>query len=345
MFATDEWFASASNLLKPSPPEWREGVFTDFGKWMDGWESRRKRIPGHDWCIIKLGISGTVHGFDVDTSYFTGNYAPRISIQGTNMTSRAATTSTAADSLHTDMLEKWPGEMGSHADEEEFEAVASLNSEAWETLVPMTPLQPGYADTCHNFMPVVARNPVTHLRLNLFPDGGVARLRVYGSVKPDFSRLGPTDRIDLVSLTNGALPIGWSDTHFGHPVNIVQPSRGLNMGDGWETARRLDRPAILEADALGHLKVPGSEWSVIQLGILGCIELVEVDTMYFRGNSPESFLLEGCVGKISPRPVRNLDANACDELGAWHTVVPRTKVCLPKGFVFVNHLSIAPNHM
>lgn len=68
-------------ICQPSPPEWREGVFTSNGKWMDGWETRRKRIPGHDWCIIKLGIPGLIKGLDIDTAYFTGNFPPKASIQ------------------------------------------------------------------------------------------------------------------------------------------------------------------------------------------------------------------------------------------------------------------------
>merc|ERR1719347_2580485 len=117
IFATDDWFAEAENLLSSEAAVWREG-FTEQGKWMDGWETRRKRIPGHDWCIVKLGLSGTVHGVELDTSFFTGNFTPRASVQGACLSSGPA------------LLPRKEGR-GKAASEEEMKAALELKSHQW----------------------------------------------------------------------------------------------------------------------------------------------------------------------------------------------------------------------
>src|SRR5215208_4252174 len=80
VFTNDDFFAPRANLLKPEAPVFIAGKFTSRGKWMDGWESRRRRVPGHDWCVLRLGVRGSVRGFDVDTSFFTGNYPSHCSV-------------------------------------------------------------------------------------------------------------------------------------------------------------------------------------------------------------------------------------------------------------------------
>merc|ERR1719342_1766367 len=189
LFSTDDWFAPAEMLLSSDAAVWKEG-FTEQGKWMDGWETRRKRIPGHDWCIIKLGLPGTIFGIQLDTSFFTGNFAPRASIQ--------------AARLEKDVeLERTAGERGTAATVEQLEAASNLQSEKWETLVEMTSLGAGYKDTCNSYFTVGGPSglgPFTHVRLNIFPDGGVARCRVFGVASSSPSDLCSTGDVDLVSV-------------------------------------------------------------------------------------------------------------------------------------------------
>ncbi|XP_078255343.1 allantoicase [Rhinoraja longicauda] len=315
LFATDDWFATAENLLKSEAPQWKAHEFTNFGKWMDGWETRRKRIPGHDWCVIQLGVPGVIHGIDVDTSYFTGNYAPRTSIQAACL---------KADAVPGLMLR---GErIGTAASEVEFEAIGKLKSEVWTELVPMTILQPGYVDTCHNYFPVQQQKRWTHIRLNMYPDGGIARLRLYGIGHNDWSAVSQRQTVDLAAMTNGGVCVGFSNAHFGHPNNIIGIGRSEVMSDGWETARRLDRPAVLKADDQGILQVPGCEWAVFKLGHSGVIAHIEIDTSHFKGNFPDSCLIEGCA--ITPEEERKcIDAEwkSCASL-KWKILLPITKL-------------------
>ncbi|RXM31036.1 hypothetical protein EOD39_7321 [Acipenser ruthenus] len=267
---------------------------------MDGWETRRKRIPGHDWCIIQLGVTGVIHGFDVDTSFFTGNYAPSISIQ--------------AACLSQDGIPEFPAQgdrTGTAASEEEFQAIQKLQSDSWVELVSIAALKPGYVDTCHNYFPVSSQQRWTHIRLNLYPGdkriveewscgicngyfslakryryGGIARLKVYGIGERDWTAVSPDEKVDLASLVNGGVCVGFSDAHFGHPRNLIGLGRAINMGDGWETARRLDRPPVLTVDDKGVLQVPGSEWSVFRLGHPGVITQIEIDTNHFKVSLP-----------------------------------------------------------
>ncbi|XP_029284244.1 allantoicase, partial [Cottoperca gobio] len=208
VFATDEWFAPAANLLKREPPEFIASAFTEFGKWMDGWETRRKRITGHDWCILQMGVPGRIHGFDVDTSFFTGNHSPHVSIQ--------------AGCLDRPLTFSLEGERtGMAASESQLAAVAKLGSEAWPELVCVSELKPGYSDCCHNYFKVNSNLRVTHLRLNMHPDGGISRLRAYGVGQRDWSNVSPNQDVDLVALTNGGVCLGYSDAHFGHPRNMI----------------------------------------------------------------------------------------------------------------------------
>ncbi|KAG9347354.1 hypothetical protein JZ751_004921 [Albula glossodonta] len=300
---------------KREPAEFIASAFTDYGKWMDGWETRRKRLPGHDWCIIQLGVPGVIHGFDVDTSFFTGNYAPSVSIQ--------------AACLSTDEIPSLAPEgdrTGMAATEREFEAAAELHSETWEELVPVTELKPGYSDSCHNYFPVTFPHRVTHLRLNMYPDGGIARLRVYGIGQRDWSTEPTLDRVDLVALSNGGVCQGYSDAHFGHPRNMIGLGRAANMGDGWETARRLDRPKVLQTDEKGILRVPGSEWAVFRLGHPGVITSIEIDTNHFKGNFPDSCKIEAC--SLTPEEEQQYLSQqwATDEKEKWKILLSSQKL-------------------
>eukprot|EP00047_Mylnosiga_fluctuans_P021076 m.100134 g.100134 ORF g.100134 m.100134 type:complete len:389 (-) comp8741_c0_seq2:2032-3198(-) len=314
LFSTDDWFASADNMLKTNEPEWREGVYTEYGKWMDGWESARKRTVGHDWCILRLGVPGTIQGFEVNTAFFTGNYAPMISIQ-------------AAGGIDEPLaLQRWYSAMGNRATQEDYDVTATLKSEDWETLLPKTKLGPGYKGVNRFFFAVASQQRWTHLRVNIFPDGGVARLRVYGLAHPTFAHLRAGQTADLAAVENGGLAVSWSDNHFGHPRNLVGPGRGVGMFDGWETARRKDRPAVLLPGTDGHLQFVGSEWSVIQLGTRGVVVKLEVDTAHFKGNYPESCMIEGCQAKTWPTSMVGPQSAQMQAMGPWRVLVPRTKL-------------------
>jgi allantoicase len=271
LIANDDFFAPKENLLKPSAPIFVEGKYTDRGKWMDGWESRRRRTPGFDWCIIRLGLPGIVRGIVVDTSYFRGNYPEHCSLEGATFLGL-------------------PSE-------------AELLSEAaqWVPLLPQMPL----AGDSPNPFPIQYDERITHLRFNIFPDGGVARLRVYGEVVPDWDQLKRAGHIDLAAAENGALVLSCSDMFFGHRHNLIMPGRAANMSDGWETKRR---------------RGPGHDWAVIKLGRPGQIHRIEVDTAHFKGNFPESCSLEAChVEGPAPEDLTSLSI-------PWSTVLPRTKL-------------------
>lgn len=215
------------------------------------------------------GIPGSIQGVDVDTSFFIGNYPPSCSIQAGLLTPEEEAQLPSRQSV-----------MGSGASVEEIAKAESIRSDLWEELLPMTPLKPGTPETCHNRFQLTSSGDkrFTHIRLNLFPDGGVARLRVYGTPQFDWDHHPAAQVVDLVALSNGGRCVAFSDAHFGQPLNLISPGRGINMGDGWETARRLDRPAILEVDSEGHLKVTGKEWACFRLGHAGMISTVEIDT-------------------------------------------------------------------
>ncbi|XP_007671078.1 probable allantoicase isoform X1 [Ornithorhynchus anatinus] len=284
LFATDDFFAPAENLLKSRGPEFKADEFTEFGKWMDGWETRRKRIPGHDWCLIQLGIPGIIHGFEADTAFFTGNYAPHLSVQ-------------AACLRPEEIPEIAPRgiEIGTAATNEELESIERLKSDNWRLLVPMAKLKPGYVGKSQNYFPVNSQQRWTHLRLNIYPDGGIARFKVYGFGQRDWATVEPNELYDLVAMENGGACVGFSNAHFGHPKNIIGVGRSKSMADGWETARRLDRPPILKRDGEGALLMPGSEWSIFRLAHPGIITQIEIDTNHFKGNFPDTCRLDGCV--------------------------------------------------
>ena len=237
--ANDEFFAPKERLIDPAAPVFIPDKYDDNGKWMDGWESRRRRTSGHDWCVVRLGVAGRIHAFDIDTSHFTGNFPPEASI------------------------EAWhDGGTGREI--------------VWETLVGRMDLK----GNAHHLVKVDDDRLWTHLKLNIYPDGGVARLRVFGTIVKDWSSHDADDMIDLAAMLNGATAAAWNDAHFGAPANMLAPGKGMNMGDGWETARR---------------RVPGNDWSVIKLARPGVISRAVVDTAYFKGNFPDRCSLQAAM--------------------------------------------------
>lgn len=272
VLANDEFFAPKANLLKPEPAVFLEGKYTNRGKWMDGWETRRRRTPGHDWCIVRLGHPGVARAITVDTRHFRGNHPEACSV--------------------------------------DVAAVSGVPSRArlralgdrWTELLPHSPLR---GDTGNEFT-VTGDARATHVRLNIYPDGGVARLRVWGEVRPDWDHLqSQRRRVDLVAVQHGGVPLAASDEFFSEALNLLMPGRPANMGDGWETRRRR---------GLGH------DWVILRLGHRGTIEELVVDTTHFKGNFPESCRLEACDASA-------LDQTTVpDEQAPWREILPRTKL-------------------
>ncbi len=233
VWANDEFFGAKERLIDPADPVFVPDKYDEHGKWMDGWETRRRRDPGYDSCVVRLGIPGLVKGFDVETSHFTGNHAPEVSVDACTSTARIP---------------------GDDAD--------------WTEILPRTRIM----GDCHNYLAPRDAARCTHLRLNIYPDGGVARFRVYGDVQPDWHVLAESEPVDLLALAHGGRALACSDEHFGSMHNLNAPGRGVNMGDGWETARR---------------RGPGHDWVVLALGCPGIVETVEIDTAHFKGNYPD----------------------------------------------------------
>ena len=226
---SDEFFAEAKRMLQFDTPIFVEDKFDDHGKWMDGWEPRRKRHAGYDWSIVKLGVAGKIKALDIDTTFFSGNYPASALVEAC------------------------------------YAPNDDLDTAKWHQILPNSILGP----TQHHLFNIEAEQTFTHVRLNIFPDGGVARFRVYGEVQIQISDASET--IDLLALKNGGRVIAYSDAHFGHPRNLINPERGINMGDGWETKRR---------------RAPGFDWCILGLGQAGSIEKIDIDTAHFKGNYP-----------------------------------------------------------
>src|SRR4029077_3677685 len=269
--ANDEFFAPKENLLKPSKPIFIEGKYTDRGKWMDGWETRRRRTPGYDWCTIRLGLPGVVHGVVVDTSFFKGNFPSHFSLEACDVGSRP-----------------YSGE----------KALSKSDYANWVEIVSKTALE----GDSQNQYSVDDSGRFTHLRLKIYPDGGVARLRVHGEVVPE-SKLIKRPELDLAAIESGGRAVASSDQFFSEPLNLLMPRRGKDMSDGWETRRR---------------RAPGHDWVVIKLGLPGNVRRAEVDTAHFKGNFPESCSLEGCYVR------QKEDKDASLDSAAWKEVLSRT---------------------
>lgn len=319
VFATDEWFAAAENLLKDGPAEWRENIFTTYGKWMDGWECRRRRTEGHDWCIIRLGLHGTISSINVDTSFFTGNFSPSVSIQGIFFQEEPIEIMRLTTLRKQGIAIEEDGRMGTCASREEFELAMSLESHNWPFLVELSPLRAGYSETCDNKFSISNTTKVSHIRLNMGPDGGIARLRLYGSVTVDATSLPADTDIDLASVKIGGIALACSNKHYGQPSNMLLDGRGTCMGDGWETARQPARPAVYQSGPDGLLVLPGCDWSIFRLGAKGVVNQIIVDTNFYKGNYPESCMVEACN--------THDDNDAVDvDSRAWKVLLPRTRL-------------------
>ena len=278
---SDDFFAEMENLLKFGRGIFIDDKYTQRGKWMDGWESRRSygRDNGRefDWCIIRLGISGVIHGFDIDTNYFRGNAPSTVSVEACVSVQQP----NANTVWHTVLAES---EVSAHS-QNIFEI---SNTQSW-----------------------------THVRLNMFPDGGIARLRVYGEAYVNWKNFVDGELIDLASIQNGAKALLVSDMFFSDKNNLIMPGRGKDMGDGWETKRRRD---------------PGPDWSIVKLAALGSVEKVIVDTCHFKGNFPDTFKLEGI-------NTSNDDFNSANADLDWQTIIPQTKLYAHREHLFISEIA------
>jgi allantoicase len=273
VYATDDYFAEKENLLRPAKPVWKEHEYTDRGKWMDGWESRRKRTPGHDFAIIRLGLRGVVRGVVVDTAFFRGNYPSHCSIEACDV-----------------------------RPESDVDALLAAN---WMEVLPKSELK----GDSENPFAIESPYAFTHLRLHIYPDGGVARLRVHGEVLPEWRREGGLSiETDLAAAEHGGDVLACSDMFFGPKHNLIMPGRAANMSDGWETRRR---------------RGPGNDWVIVKLASEASVRRVEVDTNHFKGNYPDTCSIDGT------------RAFASDE---WFEVLPRTKLQAHTRHLFIDEL-------
>jgi allantoicase len=274
--ASDEFFAAKENLITPGAPAFAPHTFDVKGQIYDGWETRRQRGPGGalpdrsvcDWVIARLGSPGLIRSVVVDTAFFTGNYPQACSADACSVTG--------------------------------YPSLGELDAGPWQEIVPRGELT---GDAAHSF-PVGSGRRFTHVRLNIFPDGGVARLRVHGEVVPDPALLeGIT--VDLAALENGADIAACSDQFYSSPRNVISPGLSRVMGEGWETRRR---------------RKPGYEWLVVRLAGRGVIDLAEIDTSRYRGNPPEAASLQfmDADGDVTS------EALAAD--GGWHDLLPNVRL-------------------
>ncbi|HQU55961.1 MAG: allantoicase [Chitinophagaceae bacterium] len=278
---SDDFFAAMENLIKPGRGIFIADKYTDRGKWMDGWESRRKRTPGNDWCIIRLATTGKIEGVDIDTNHFLGNHPPFASIEAVNIPDDTSIDFAKAE---------------------------------WKEILPKSPLQPG----AQNFYTITDDNLYTHIKLTIYPDGGVARLKVYGQVVTDWTTVSENETINLAAATLGAKSLCCNDMFFSHIDNLLLPGKGVNMGDGWETKRS---------------RVPNNkDWVIIRLAHKGLIKKAVIDTCYFKGNYPDSCTLEGCLWQ------NQLEDALTAEDTDWQIILPQSKLSADCEQVFTEEI-------
>ena len=277
IFKTDDFFASANRIIDPSPAIFKEGLFDKNGKWMDGWESRRKRTSGHDFLIIKLGKSGSINKVDVDTSHFNGNQPSMISLEGCYSKSK------------------------------------NIKDLKWKTLIGKKKTKAN----SHHMFKSSSKSIFTHIKLNIFPDGGVARLRLYGSISKENNKFG-NKTINLASLLNGATVIACNNEHFGKAENILAPGKAKNMGDGWETRRRRDK---------------GFDWLILNPINGKKINKIEISTHHFKGNFPSHCSLQAAFV-----PNKKSSSSIIKSSVKWKFLLNKVNLSANKTHVFKNIL-------
>jgi len=276
IYKTDDFFASANRIISPTEPVFKVGVFDKHGKWMDGWESRRKRTAGHDYIIIKLGKPGTIKKVDVDTSHFNGNQPAMISIEGANSNSN------------------------------------KINQLKWQPLLSEKKTKAN----SHHYFTVNSDKVFTHIKFNIFPDGGVARLRLYGSIAK--SNKLKNKKINLASLLDGSSVIACNNEHFGKAENILAPGKAKNMGDGWETRRRRGK---------------GFDWLILNSLDGKEIDKIEISTHHFKGNFPSH-----CSLQVAYLPNSKNSKQIVKSSTKWKYLLKDAKLSANKVHVFKNNL-------
>ena len=229
---SDDFFGEVTRMLNDKDPIFIEDKYDNHGKWMDGWESKRRRDGGNDWAILKLGSAGIISKIEIDTSYFTGNFPPFFSLEGI------------------------------------YSETEPNKDSNWKSLIAKTNL----VGDCKNNFELNLKEKFNFVRLQIFPDGGVARIRLFGEVKYNWDRFNNEEIIELSSLKLGGSILAYNNAHYGDVSALLSEGRGKTMGDGWETRRRRE---------------PGNDWIIIKLAQKGIIEKIEIDTAHFKGNYPD----------------------------------------------------------
>jgi allantoicase len=268
LYATDDFFAEKENLIKKGRSIFITDKYTDRGKWMDGWESRRKRTPGHDWAVIQLATPGKIVGFDIDTNFFLGNHPPHASIEAVYLS--------------------------------EASIMTNWETVTWQEILPKSHLDAG----SQNFYESTSSELFTHIRLHIYPDGGVARLRVYGEVFKNWDAVAADEEIDLAAAINGGKAIACNDMFFSAMSNLIMPNRGENMGDGWETKR--------------NRRPNNRDWVILKLATKGTIDRIVVDTCHFKGNYPDTCSIEAVLS--------DSDEAVVNDAVEWTTILPKQKL-------------------
>ena len=276
LFKTDDFFASANRIISPMDPIFKTGVFDTHGKWMDGWESRRKRTEGHDYIILKLGKPGKIKKVDVDTSHFNGNQPAMVSIEGANSSSH------------------------------------KINHLKWQTLLSKKKTKAN----SHHYFTVNSKKVFTHIKFNIFPDGGVARLKLYGSIAK--SEKLKNKKMNLASLLDGASVIACNNEHFGKAENILAPGKAKNMGDGWETRRRRGK---------------GFDWLILNSLNGKEINKIEISTHHFKGNFPSY-----CSLQVAFLPTSKKSKQIVNSSVKWKYLLKDAKLSANKTHIFKNNL-------
>ena len=276
VYKTDEFFAPASRILNPTPPIFKEGVFDKHGKWMDGWETRSKRGAGHDCLILKLEKPGRIKKVDIDTSFFNGNQPNKVSLQACISKQNLPNKKTK-----------------------------------WTTILNKKKTKPN----SHHFFGISIKSIFTHIKLNIFPDGGVARLRIFGELV--IGKL-KSKEINLTSVFNGAAPIACNNEHFGKAENVLAPGRGINMGDGWETRRSRGK---------------NFDWLIIKCATAAKVNKIQIDTHDFKGNYPDQCSIQASLikGKLSAKKIVAMSKK-------WKQLLNKVKLKAHKKHNFRNKL-------
>ena len=277
IFKTDDFFAAAHRILNIDAPVFKDGLFDKHGKWMDGWETRRRRSKGFDYLILKLGKPGKIFDIDIDTTHFNGNQPTHASLEGC------------------------------------FSKTKPNKKTKWTLLLGKKKLGP------HQNHGLKSQNKsiFNYIKLNIFPDGGVARLRLYGKIEMEKNILNYKN-INLTSVLNGASIVGCNNEHFGRAENIIAPGKGKNMGDGWETRRSRGK---------------NFDWLIIKFGKPGLIKKLEIDTHHFKGNYPDTCSIQ--TANISKNLSNKLIVNNSKN---WKFILNKSKLSANKKHVFKKFL-------